>query len=263
MFPVLESVKSIERQYRTGEEPVLVMCSDRNAYICKYMRSSSAAYKMVCEFVGVQMAQVWAICTPNAAFVRIKQEHWARHFVQHNQNAPAFGSCQMHGVIDVTPSTYCEVKHSVAILRQLLKIALFDFWIANEDRNTNNANLLYDIENEQLVSIDYGCIFNTATYDFPMSQLTSTDTILWSDLFNHLASENNKGTIDTIVKDLESNYKECIKRSRKNVTQILEHLPLEWNVPIATVAKKMEQLFEKEWIENVWDNFIECLNDNI
>ena len=44
-IPVLESVKAIEQQYRTGEEPVLVMCSDMNAYICKYMRSSAAAYK--------------------------------------------------------------------------------------------------------------------------------------------------------------------------------------------------------------------------
>ena len=45
-IPVLESVKAIEQQYRTGEEPVLVMCSDMNAYICKYMRSSAAAYKL-------------------------------------------------------------------------------------------------------------------------------------------------------------------------------------------------------------------------
>lgn len=260
-LPLLESVKSIERQYRTGEEPVLVMCSDKNAYICKYMRSSSAAYKMVCEFVGSQMAQAWAINTPDVALVKIKQEHWAGCFVQHNHNAPAFGSCQMYGVIDVTPSTYCEVKRSAAMLRQLLKIALFDFWIANEDRNANNANLLYDIEKEQLVSIDYGCIFNTATYEFPMSQLTSTDTILWSDLFKHLA--RGESAIDAMVKDLEINYKECIKRSRKCATQILDTLPSEWNVPARTVEEKMEQLFEKEWIDNVWTNFTECLNDNI
>ena len=48
------------------------------------------------------------------------------------------------------------------------------------------------------VSIDYGCIFNTATFDYPLSQLTSTDTILWSD-----------------------------------------------------------------WTKGVWNNFIECLNENI
>jgi len=47
--PVIESVKVIEHQYPTGEEPVLVMCSDMNAYICKYMRSSASAFKLACE----------------------------------------------------------------------------------------------------------------------------------------------------------------------------------------------------------------------
>ncbi len=56
-IPVLESVKAIEQQYRTGEEPVLVMCSDMNAYICKYMRSSAAAYKLACELIGSLMAK--------------------------------------------------------------------------------------------------------------------------------------------------------------------------------------------------------------
>ena len=37
-----------------------------------------------------------------------------------------------------------------------MKIALFDFWIANEDRNANNANLLYDVGRGRLISIDYG-----------------------------------------------------------------------------------------------------------
>lgn len=42
----LESIKEIGHNgvYDTGEKPVLVMCSDTNAYICKYMRSSTSAY---------------------------------------------------------------------------------------------------------------------------------------------------------------------------------------------------------------------------
>ena len=31
-IPVLESVKAIEQQYRTGEEPVLVTCSDNRLW---------------------------------------------------------------------------------------------------------------------------------------------------------------------------------------------------------------------------------------
>ena len=54
-LPKINSIKIIEQQYRTGEEPVLVMCSDMNADVCKYMRSSAASYKLVCELIGVEM----------------------------------------------------------------------------------------------------------------------------------------------------------------------------------------------------------------
>lgn len=46
-IPIFESVKAIEQQYRTGEEPALVMCFDMNVYICRYMRSSVATDKLV------------------------------------------------------------------------------------------------------------------------------------------------------------------------------------------------------------------------
>lgn len=44
-IPTLYSAKRIEQHFHTGEEPVMVMCSDINLYVCKYMRSSATAYK--------------------------------------------------------------------------------------------------------------------------------------------------------------------------------------------------------------------------
>ena len=262
-IPVLESVKAIEQQYRTGEEPVLVMCSDMNAYICKYMRSSAAAYKLACELIGSLMATAWQLETPDIAFVRIKSAHWAGRFAQHSLSAPSLGSKQMEGVVDVTPSTYGDVASTTAMLRQLMKIALFDFWIANEDRNANNANLLYDVSRGRLVSIDYGCILNTATFDYAMSQLTTTDTILWSDLFQHLAKSKDRTTIDAIVSELKTAYTACLKRSKRQVKQIVEGLPKEWNVSGKVVEEKLQQLFAEQWTAGVWVNFVECLNENI
>lgn len=48
----LYSAKRIEQQFHTGEEPVMVMCSDINIYVCKYMRSSATAYKLACELLN-------------------------------------------------------------------------------------------------------------------------------------------------------------------------------------------------------------------
>jgi len=74
-------------------------------------------------------------------------------------------------------------------LTQLLIIALFDFWIANEDRTANNYNLLYRTDNRSLVSIDYGGILNSCTMNRPLSQLEVTDSILYSDLFDFLSQD--------------------------------------------------------------------------
>ena len=262
MVQFVESVKIIEQQYRTGEEPVLVMCSDKKNYVCKYMRTSSAAYKLSCELIGSMMAMAWGLPTPQVAFVNIKQGHWSGRNLSHSLSAPAFGSQFIERVCDVTPSTYTKITPSISILRQLMQIALFDFWIANEDRNANNANLMYDVDLGRLIAIDYGCILNTATFDYPLSQLTSTDTILWSDLFQHIANGVERKQIDGIVSILQKDYQKWLNNSSRQVSCILKEMPSQWHVPSDIVKKKLTQLFDSDWTTGVWNNFVECIKEN-
>ena len=262
-IPVLQSVKNIELQFNTGEQPVLVTCSDKHTYICKYMRSSAAAYKLVCELIGAWMASEWHLYTPEIAFVQIKPRHWLGARNDHSLSAPAIGSRRIGSVMDITPSTYRFINPSETTLFQLMRIALFDFWIANEDRNANNANLLYDLSRDELVSIDYGCILNTATFEYPMSQLTSTDTILWSDLFHFLAKGKKSYAFYAFKSVLESAFPAWVKRCEKQFPILLQTIPKDWYVEVETVENKLSQLFEEQWIKSVWDNFVECLNENI
>ena len=259
----LYSAKQIEQQFHTGEEPVMVMCSDVNIYVCKYMRSSATAYKLACEFIGTNLAKVWQLNTPDIVLVNIRSAHWEGINVSHSLSAPSIGFRWLDGVVDITPSTYAKVPAKAETLAQLMRIALFDFWVANEDRNANNANLMYDVTHEQLVSIDYGCIFNTATFNYSLSQLTSTDTILWSDLFHHLLQGTDRQTCLAIADRLKADYEECLERSKSVVAEIITEIPQEWNVPLEIVSEKLRQLFDKQWTEAVWDNFMECLNENI
>lgn len=42
----------------TGDLPVLVLCSDTQQYICKYMRpNATIAYKLACEYIGAVFAE--------------------------------------------------------------------------------------------------------------------------------------------------------------------------------------------------------------
>jgi hypothetical protein len=178
-------------------------------------------------------------------------------------SAPAFGSQFIEKVGDVTPTTYSEISPSVSVLRQLMQIALFDFWIANEDRNANNANLIYDVISGKLIAIDFGCILNTATFDYPMSQLTSTDTILWSDLFHHIANGVEREQIDQIVGELEKDYHTWLSSSLQQTSVILEEMPEQWHVSTAVVKEKLNQLFDSDWTTGVWKNYMECLKENL
>lgn len=262
-LPTVYSAKRIEQQFRTGEEPVLVMCSDLSTYVCKYMRSSASAYKLACELIGARMAKAWNLSTPDIALVKILSSHWAGVNLSHSLSAPSIGGKWLDGMVDITPSTYTEVSASIETLSQLMRIALFDFWVANEDRNANNANLMYDVVHRRLVSIDYGCIFNTATFEYPLSQLTSTDTILWSDFFLHLAKQQTKSEILGLAKMLHEEYAECLRQSSFQICQIVEEIPCEWNVAQSVVEAKLSQLLDAKWTDDVWKNFMECLNENV
>lgn len=262
-IPLIYSAKRIEQQFNTGEQPVLVMCSDVNTYVCKYMRSSAAAYKLVCELVGSQMAKAWQLNTPDIALVRIKSVHWEGINLSHSISSPSLGSRWLDGVIDITPSTYAKVPANAETLYQLMKIALFDFWMANEDRNANNANLMYDVVNDKFVSIDYGCVFNTATFEYSLSQLTSTDTILWSDLFAHLSQDLETPDCKHLIEQLNKEYKKSVQQCRTICSSIIEDIPEEWNVSLTIAKDKTSQLFEEKWLTEVWNNFIECFNENI
>lgn len=127
----LHSIQEKSKQYSTGDTPVLVLCSDKQRYICKYMRpSDTISYKLACEFLGAVFADAWNINTPPFALVRIMPAHWMSVYVSHNSYAPTIGFQKLEGVIDITPSSFRLVEANTATLYQLLKIALFDFWIA-------------------------------------------------------------------------------------------------------------------------------------
>lgn len=259
----LESIQSIEKQYNTGERPVLVMCSDFKSYVCKYMRSSLPAQKLVCEYVGQFLANIWNIPTPSMGLINIKPSHWNNTNISHVQNVPSLGSRYMEGVIDISLSTYSQLRSNLSILQQILRIALFDFWTANEDRNFNNANLMYSIKTNQIIAIDYGCIFNTGTFDYPLTQLTTTDTILYSDLFKHIASAFSS---EEVIKEgikLKNYYEKNLIKSSKEFSNIIINVPTIWGVSPEELEIKLKELFEDNWIKDSYENFLYNLNSNL
>lgn len=63
--------------------------------------------------------------------------------------------------------------------------------------------------------------------------------------------------------EIESFYSESLKRSAYQAKQMVELIPKEWNVPVEIIKEKLQQLFDKQWTDAVWNNFVECLKENI
>lgn len=259
----LTSIRLISRQFHTGEEPVVVECSDLKTRVCKYSRMSGSAYKLACEIIGASMAKAWGLHAPTCDIVSIKRIHVPERISPHYFSSPCIGTIYIDNLVDITPSSYSNVSQTKDNLLMLLKIALFDFWLANEDRNANNSNMMYSVEQDSIIPIDFGCIFNTATFDYPLSQLTSTDTILYAPLFQHLIAPFFADEVKTMAEELELWYKDSIDKAQIEIHTILESLPVQWQVPTDIVQNKLEELFIPSWIESVWDNFIDNVKENL
>ena len=52
------------------------------------------------------------------------------------------------------------------------------------------------------------------------------------------------------------------ERASVQVDQIIGDMPKEWIVPQSVIKEKLLQLLDERWTTDVWDNFMECLNDN-
>lgn len=262
-IPTIRSIQEISLQYSTGDAPVMVLCEDAKQYICKFCGASTTiAYKLSCELIGGCFAKVWNIASPAMAFVNIQPAHWSCVNRSHSFNMPAIGFCRLDNVIDITPTTYRCVTPNAHTLYQLLKIALFDCWIANEDRTYNNANLLYDLENNNIISIDYGGILNNVVFDYQLSSLTETDSIVCADVFSHIEGYIDKEQLNNAVENLFLDYKNCICSSKNCISNIIDTVPVEWNIPADKLKNKIEQLFAPDWEKKTWDIFIEYLKNN-
>jgi hypothetical protein len=70
----LSSIQTANRQYDTGERPVLIMCSDMHNYVCKYAGGGDTM-KLYCEYIAASFLKIWKLPVPDFAFVAINYDH--------------------------------------------------------------------------------------------------------------------------------------------------------------------------------------------
>ena len=268
-YPQRHSLAPIVRVLDSGTKPVHLIADDTQEYVAKHNRGREPCTWLRNELLAHAYARIWDLPTLEGALMRVDPGHvggQASTFCQpayfkHTSFATRYrrDSTEFNQFLDQL--TYHESKrfHN---RQDLLKIALFDIWLANEDRTPGNPNLLVtaDEQGHTIRVMDHEHIFNSNGIERPLSLLTLEDSILTHPaLRTLLGKEFNKdtGMATNLVADLVPLAQACEQRT----DEILSYLPADWQVDVATFTPLVRRrLFAGEWLRDVGQHFHELLS---
>ena len=249
--------------YTNGSNPLLVTCSDFNEWVCKYDRSPRYLFN---ELIGSEFARLWNINTPDICKIIVDTKYIPFDKYPHLRPIDfakeCFGSKFIVDSEDVNKTLVSSFKdknyrNKIVIKSDLLKIALFDIWLCNDDRNFANNNLLIRTDDElkkHFVVIDHTTLFNTSHFERELAELTEDDSILNTDMAKILLSKLKKLT--NIVDNLVDSFYLCTLDCENNLDDILQKTPQSWHINIPFVKQRMtELLFTDEWKKKCETNF--------
>jgi len=264
---IVKSISSPEKVFETsGSQPILILGDDLNYYVCKYNRwGGTEAKKLFNEFIAGCFAQEWNLAIPRFCFERVDPSHVENiPLIQPSFfNSLCFGSLFNKKFSEID-EFYSEItsadKRKYVKKFDFLKIALFDIWLANEDRNFNNYNLLIDIDNgNRFVPIDHDAIFNTGNLDKGLVLLSENETLINTNLAKKLFNRNELLNKE-FLENFRNEYYICVDKCEKNVDNFLKLIPEDWKININEKQNLIKrQLFKKEWTDDCIYYFLKLI----
>ncbi|MFO7658121.1 MAG: HipA family kinase [Bacteroidales bacterium] len=266
MFKTVNSISSPEKVFEThGSQPILILCDDFDFYVCKYNRwPGGAAKSLLHEFLAGSFARLWNLAVPEFCFVNVNPSHvegiaGLQPFFFHTL---CFGS-RFKRLIDID-EFYTEIssteRRKFHKKTDYLKIALFDIWLANEDRHFKNYNLLIDAGNDyRFVPIDHVAIFNTGNLDKGLTLITEDESLISTELTRRLFSRKELLNREYLT-NIQNECYICISDCEKNVDNFLGLIPENWKINIKDYQKLLkEHLFNEKWVKDCLNYFLELI----
>ncbi len=259
----LQTIEEIHKVFPTaGSSPLLVTCDDFQDWVCKYDKSPK---NLLNELIAKKFADIWSLKTPDVAFIKVKKEHVPTDkfkIAHHLFDKECFGSLYLDPSKEIDLSLIPLFKDQIFTDKlgnknDFLKIALFDIWLANEDRNHNNFNILLYADANKFnffYAIDHVSIFNSSFLDYGITEITEDDSIIKTEIAKILFC--NKRDLSQIVDNLVENFYICTAECKNKLDEILDFVPLSWEINKKEVKDKITQnLFVPEWNVNCVTTF--------
>src|SRR5690606_13932717 len=268
MIKHLYSIREIIKMFDTGgSHPLLVTCNDLNEWVCKYERTTLNLFN---EYLAYHFALAWGLRVPEIARVSIHPDHipaGLRHFLPaHLFQKDCFGSrfIEHAELITLTFVSLFQDYHyrrKIVNKSDFLKIALFDLWLANEDRNHNNFNMLLEFEDTKayfICPIDHVMILNSSHLDYEIALLTEDESIINTPLANALFSTDRK--LGEYVDEIVENFYLCTQVCEDQLPDTLSHIPVSWDIDVAQVGQRLrDNIFLDYWKRSCEQQFRELI----
>lgn len=269
----LHTVANIFDIKETNNNPVLSICSDLNTYVIKHNKGRKPCNKLVAELISSYFLNLWEIPTPQISLIEVKYEHYKDSISNFCQPAyftiPCFGSRHLRYGMEFNNflENIANYERKKFINKtDFLKIAIFDIWMANEDRTPNNPNLLINPEEGgyYVYAFDHESCFNTGNLHMGLYTLDINSSILSHSavkrILGNIAKDSDE--IDQVIKDCYF----CIEKCQDNLNEILTYIPDEWEIDIPSFRQLMlSNLFNTDWKKETkitFQSFLQLITNN-
>jgi len=168
---LIQATSIVKEIHTSGHSPLLVTASDFNLYVAKNDKGQSPSLHLINEVLATYFLNQWQLPVPECAIVEmdlglLENQQLSNYHRTLNYQRPCFGSKWIDNAIDVNSfltindrKAYNKIQNPIDFLR----FALFDEWLANDDRKPTNYNLIIEpvAGKYKITAIDHAFIFES------------------------------------------------------------------------------------------------------
>jgi hypothetical protein len=266
---MLHSIAKIQQVYPTGQKPVLVQCDDLEFYVCKHNQGQIISYSLFIELIVHHLLKCINVRVAEQVLVQIKTEHVLG--TQECQplffkNIPCFATKYLENASEWSqfPMTKETVKQIINA-EDIIIVAFMDIWLANEDRNYNNFNLLLNPSDNkfEIIPIDHEACLNSKGFDAdrPLYSISYDESIINTPHFQALVKPLLKTKKDAV--DLAESLYFRVNALEKHYNEKVIDIPSDWKIPMPYIKALKANIFQEDWLNETKTTFFTFLTKSI
>lgn len=258
----------IQQVWETNLNPVLVVGDDLRPYVAKHSRGLVPCSVLCNELLAHHYARLWNLPVLEGALMRVDPKHIGIHTSTNCQprffKTTCFATRFRKDSVEFNRflgSTNAYERQRYANRNDLLRIALFDCWLANDDRTANNPNLLVttDASGFTIRVMDHEMLLGGNNPDKPLPDRAFGDSLLAHPAVPALLGNGYARDTALVSAPVQDAYL-CIRSCEQHTDEILQRLPADWGVDIAAFRLQLqERLFDPDRLNAVVQNYHDLL----